>query len=265
MAAADLLVVILAVIAEQINYIYMFSDFLLTLPVCSLALVLRLATTDWSVWFTVAFTIDRYIAICCQKLRKRYCTERTATMVILIVCAGGCAKSTPFYFAMDRRRCVASNEYLTSSGWRIYELFDSIITPLLPICLILLFNALTIRHIIAANKVRRAVRNSSENGKDPELESRKKSMILLFTLSANFVLLWMPYVIHSLTWQTENYTYADKYFSTPIYILQQFGFMLQLLSSCTNTCIYGLTQRKFREELKNGLKYLFTLNRQVGT
>ncbi|XP_072884225.1 probable G-protein coupled receptor 139 [Hemitrygon akajei] len=263
MAVADLVVVLLAVIAQQINYIYVFSDFLLTIPVCPLALVLRLAAMDCSVWMTVAFTFDRYVAICCQKLRKGYCTNRTAMVLILAVCAGSLAKCTPFYFVVHPERCIPSDEYLTSSAWRAHEIFDSIMTPLLPICLIMLFNVLTARHIIAANKVRRKLRNSSENEKDAELESRRKSIILLFAVSVNFILLWMPYVIHSVSWQTENYSYADKYFSTPKYILQQFGYMLQMLSTCTNTCVYGLTQKKMREELKNGLKYLFTLNKRL--
>lgn len=241
----------------------MFANFLLTTPLCALIFVLRVATTDCSVWLTVAFTFDRYVTICCQNLRKKYCTERTATAVIGTVCVGCCSKSIPFYFTSDPRRCVSTAEYLTSSGWRAYELFDCITTPLLPICLILLFNALTVRHIIAANRVRQGLRNSSENQKDPEVENRRRSMIWLFALSANFILLWIPYVVHSMNWQAENYTYTDRYFSTPIYIVQQFGFMLQFLSTCTNTCIYALTQRKFREELKNGVKYILTCNGQL--
>ncbi|XP_072884248.1 probable G-protein coupled receptor 139 [Hemitrygon akajei] len=263
MAAADLMVLVLAVILEQINYIYLFSDFLLITPVCTVALVLRLSSTECSVWFTVAFTFDRYVAICCQNLQKRYSTEKAASVVILTVAAAGCAKCVPFYFSVDPKRCVSTAEYLTSSAWRAYELFDSITTPLLPFALILLFNALTVRQILATNKVRQGLRGSNENQKDCEVENRRKSIILLFALSTNFILLWLPYVVHSMNWQMVNYSYADRYFSTPTYVLQQFGFTLQMLCTCTNTCIYGLTQRKFREELKNGMKYLFTLNKQL--
>lgn len=260
MAAADLMVVVFAVILEKINYIYLFANFLLVPPVCSVTLVLGMVAMDCSVWYTVAFTFDRFIAICCQNLRNRYCTERTSCVVIGTVGLVSCAQSFPFYFAVDPRRCVPKAEYFTSSVWRAYESFDSIMTPLVPIFLILLFNALTVRYIIAANRIRRGLRNSSEIEKDPEVENRRKSMILLFAISANFIVLCMPYVVHSLNWQVENYTYADKYFSTPIYILQQFGSIFLLLSSCSNTCIYVLTLRKFREELKNGVSYLVTLN-----
>lgn len=268
MAAADFIVVVIAIIAEQINNIYMFANFLLITPVCSLTLVFKIASIDCSVWFTVAFTFDRYIAICSQRIREKYCTQRTATVVIVTVGALACIRCIPVYFVVEPLviidnipwRCVQIPEFFTSLMWQIYEYFDSILTPLLPICLILLFNCLTVRSIISANRVRQALRGNSESQNDSELKNRKKSMILLFALSTNFVLLSMPYVIHSMIWQPVNYFYTDKYVSTPTYIMQQCGFILQALCTCSNTCIYGLTQRKFRQELKNGVKYLFTLN-----
>ncbi|XP_072884222.1 probable G-protein coupled receptor 139 [Hemitrygon akajei] len=223
MAAADFMVVVIAIIAEKINNLYFYASFLLITPVCALMLVVKIAFMDCSVWLTVAFTFDRYVAICCQKLRKRYCTERIATIVIGSVAMVSSVRSVPLYF--------------------VVEPFEIIV-----------------RNIIAANRVRRGLRSNSENQKDSEVENRRKSMILLFALSANFILLWMPYVIHSMKWQTVNYSYTNKYLNTPPYILQQCGFMLQFLSTCTNTCAYGLTQRKFREELKNGVKFVLTLN-----
>ncbi|XP_072913644.1 probable G-protein coupled receptor 139 [Hemitrygon akajei] len=268
MATADLMGVIFTAIILHCNRIYNYADFLFIHPICALILVLSIAITDCSVWFTVGFTFDRFVAICCQKLRERYCTERTAAAVLVTVVVVSFARCVPFYFIMEpeivinnvRWRCVYTSEYLTSPAWKDYELFDSILTPLLPICLILLFNVLTVRHIVLANRVRRSLRNNSVNQKDPELKNRRNSMILLFALSANFVLLWLPYVVHSMNWQMQNYSYTDKYLNTPVYILQQVGLMMKFLSTCTNTCIYTLTQRKFRGELRNGVKYLLTLN-----
>ncbi|XP_078260768.1 putative G-protein coupled receptor 139 [Rhinoraja longicauda] len=268
MAAADFMVIVFAIVFEPINNIYFYSGFLLITPVCALSHLFKLASMDCSVWFTVAFTFDRFIAICCQSLRKRYCTERAAAIIMVTVATVSCLRCIPFYFVVEPYaiidnvpwRCVPIPEYFTSFAWKAFEVIDSIITPLLPISFILLFNGLTVRHIIVANKIRRGLRGSSENQKDSEVENRRKSMILLFALSTNFILLWLPYVIHSMNWQAENMTYTDKSLNTPIYVFQQCGAMLIALSTCTNTCIYGLTQRMFRKELKNGMKYVFTLN-----
>ncbi|XP_072094339.1 probable G-protein coupled receptor 139 [Mobula birostris] len=268
MAAADLMGVIIAVVLSEINNIYNYAFPLLITPICAVTLVLRVTAMDCSVWLTVAFTFDRCIAICSQKLRERYCTERTATIAIVIVCLWSCAKDVPLYFAVEPIiiidnipwRCILTMDFLTLPAWKAHQLFNTITTPLLPICLILLFNALTVSHIIAANRVRRGLRNSREKRNDPEVENRRKSIILLFALSANFILLWIPFIVYTMNWQVQNYSYKDKYLNTPSYILQQFGFMLQFLSTCTNTCIYTLSQRKFREEVKGGLKRLVTLN-----
>ncbi|XP_069766649.1 probable G-protein coupled receptor 139 [Narcine bancroftii] len=270
MAAADLIVVVIGVVMDQINNMYVYSSYLLQTPICAAILVLRLASMDCSVWLTVTFTFDRCISICSQKLRKIYCTERTATGVVVTVGFWSCVRFVPFYFSVGPYitienvpwRCILKDEYFIAPLWKAYQLFNSIITPLLPIGLIVLFNALTVTHIMAANRVRQRLRNKCENRKDPEVENRRKSMILLVVLSVNFILLWTPYVVYTMIWQVQNYSYTDRYLNTPKYILQQFGFMLQFLCTCTNTCIYTLSQKNFRNELSNAVKCLFTLNRQ---
>ncbi|XP_067882040.1 probable G-protein coupled receptor 139 [Heterodontus francisci] len=269
MSAADLLLVILNVILNRINNIYFPVSFLFITPVCAVRVALLLANLDCSVWFTVAFTCDRFVAICCQKLKTKYCTKRTVGFVIVTVSVVSCVRSIPWYFVFVPLIiiddvpwfCILTPYYYTSTFWSAYEWIHSIITPLLPFVFILVFNALTVRNIITANRLRKGLRGhgKGQNHIDPEMENRRKSIILLFALSANFILLWIPYVVHSLNWQVKNFNYADKNLSDPIYIAQQFGFMLRLLNSCTNTCIYALTQSKFREELKNGLKYPFSL------
>ncbi|XP_069771767.1 probable G-protein coupled receptor 139 [Narcine bancroftii] len=268
MAMADLISVVTGVLFDQINNIHHYSPYLFITPICALNIVVRLSVMDSSVWLTVAFTFDRSIAICSQKLRERYCTERTAAVVTLMVPLVTCARYVPCYFAVkplyvnDRIPwyCIENTEFVVTPQFRAYRVFNSIMTPLLPFCLIILFNTLIISHIIFVNKLRRSLRKNSERQKDSEVENRRKSMFLLFALSINFILLWIPFTICFMKWPTQNYFYLDKYLNTPSYVLQQCGFMLQFLSTCTNTCIYTLSQREFRKQLKNGVKYFFTLN-----
>ncbi|XP_048381255.1 probable G-protein coupled receptor 139 [Stegostoma tigrinum] len=268
MSTADLLLVILNVILNRINNLYFPVTFLSITPVCASRVVLCLAALDCSVWFTVAFTFDRFVAICCQKLRAKYCNKRTAFAVIVTVSVVCCLRSITWYFVLIPAFvidnvpwfCIITSDYYTSLFWKVNEWVDIIIIPLLPITLILVFNALTIRHIITANRIRCRLQlhGNGKNNTDPEVVNRRKSIILLFALSANFVLFWMTHVIRSLIWQEVNYNYEDKTLNDPTFVFQEIGFMLRLLNSCTNTCIYALTQTKFREELINGVKYPFT-------
>uniref|UniRef100_UPI00398ED57C probable G-protein coupled receptor 139 n=1 Tax=Pristiophorus japonicus TaxID=55135 RepID=UPI00398ED57C len=264
MAAADLLVIITDVILVRINDYYFPTTFLYITPVCSFHITLNRAVTDISVWLTIAFIFDRFVTICWQKLRTKYCTEKTASLVIGTVCLLFCIKNIPWFFIYEPFYtidhvpwgCNVKPEYYTVTAWVTFDWINRCLTPLLPIFLILLLNALTVGNILAANRVRRRLRGSKkdENHNDPEMENRRKSIILLFAVSGNFILLWMAYVIYFLLMRiTNHYYYTD--FNDPMYIADFTSYMLLLLSCCTNTCIYAVTQTKFRDELKNGLKF----------
>ncbi|XP_067869847.1 probable G-protein coupled receptor 139 [Heterodontus francisci] len=268
MAVTDLLVIITSVVINRISGIYFPGSFLSITPVCSVSITLTYVARVWSVWLTVTFTFDRFVSICCQKLKTKYCTEKTATIVIGTVCVLGCLSNIPWYFIHEPIYiidnvpwyCRLKDIRYTSPIWTAFDWFDSILTPCTPFLLILLFNSLTVRHILVASRGRRRLRihSNGENQSDPEMESRRKSIILLFTITGSFMLLWLTYVVQFLHVRITN-DYNIKSFNDPKFILQETGNMLQLLSSCTNTFIYAAIQRKFRVEVKNLIKYPFNL------
>ncbi|XP_059499760.1 probable G-protein coupled receptor 139 [Stegostoma tigrinum] len=270
MAVTDFLVIIAAVILSRLRVIYFPANFLSTTPGCSVIIVFSCASRDSSVWLTVAFTFDRYLAICCPELKTKYCTEKTAVVVITVVCMMCCLKNIPFYFIYEPMYmidkvpwyCSIKASNYISIAWRVYDWLDRILTPCLPFVLILLLNVLTVRHILLASRVRRRLR-AERNGKnqgDSEMESRRKSIVLLFAISGSFLLLWLTYVVNFLFVQISGSNYSiGSNANDPKFILQECGYMLQLLSSCTNTCIYAGTQTKFRRELKDAFKLFFNL------
>ncbi|XP_048465101.1 probable G-protein coupled receptor 139 [Rhincodon typus] len=266
MAVTDLLVLITAVVLNRISVIYFPVLFLSTTPVCSLKITVIYIVRDCSVWLTVVFTIDRFIAICCQNFKAKYCTKKMATVVIGIVCTVSCVKNFPWYFVYEPLYlvngvpwyCNIKLSFYTELAWTAFDWVDRILNPCSPFLIMLILNFLTVRNIVLANKARKRLRLQTirENQIDPEMESRRKSIILLFTISGSFLLLWMTYVINFLYVRFTNSNYSTgSTGNNPRFILQEGGNMLQLLSCCTNTCIYAATQSKFREEFKNALKY----------
>ncbi|XP_072123007.1 probable G-protein coupled receptor 139 [Mobula birostris] len=262
MAASDLLVVITGVILNRIVGTYFPGSIMSMTPICSFKIVLIYASRDISVWLTVAFTFDRFVAICCGKLKTRYCTEKVASAVVWTVFTLGCLQNIPWYFKFEPLYiinetswyCHTKATFYTAPLWIIYSAFNCIATPFLPFFLIMLLNIVTVRIIVVASEARKSLRR--HNNKDPEMENRKKSIVLLFAISGSFVLLWMTFIIHFLHYRiTNTLTYTG--YDDPVFILQEVGYMLLLLSCCTNTCIYAVTQQKFREELKTSLKYPF--------
>ncbi|XP_078286301.1 putative G-protein coupled receptor 139 [Rhinoraja longicauda] len=268
MAAADLLVVITSVILRRIDDLYFPLSFLFLTKVCSAHTFVIHAAVDISVWFTLSFTLDRYVTICCFKLRAKYCTEQTATWVIAIVCALACCKNIPWYFTNQpivveqgvQWGCAMKTDFYADCTWIFYRWFHYFLSSLLPMFLILLLNVFTVGHILAANKARKILMGSKEdaNQNDAEIESRRRSIILLFAISGNYILLWLTYLVFFIYTQIRKRFYSNGY-NDPIYIADQTSYMLLLLSCGTNTGIYAVTQTKFRAELKNGVKYPFKM------
>uniref|UniRef100_UPI00398E3688 probable G-protein coupled receptor 139 n=1 Tax=Pristiophorus japonicus TaxID=55135 RepID=UPI00398E3688 len=260
MAAADLMVLIFDVILDEINYAYFPYSFLNYTPICSLNLALCYSFIDCSVWLTVVFTFDRFIAICYQTLRTKYCTEKTAAVAIAVVCFLSVLENVPVYFVFEPRKiignipwsCYVKSSCYTSPIWIAFLWFESILTPFAPFFLIVLLNALTIRHIVLVNRVRSGLRanNSGENRTDPEMENRRKSIILLFAISGNFILLWMVHLTVFICVQFTDTQFMEANANNSFTIAEQSGYMLRCLSACTNTFIYAVSQSKFREELK---------------
>ncbi|XP_078286302.1 putative G-protein coupled receptor 139 [Rhinoraja longicauda] len=260
MAAADLLVIVAEVILRQIHHQYFPVNFLDLTAVCILRRLLRRVSTDCSVWFTVTFTFDRYVAICCQKLKTKYCTRQTAVAVLASTVVLFCLKNVPFSFTYQAGQvidkvswfCYLKPSYYAEPGWMGLDCFDRILTPLLPFIVILLLNALTVRHILVASRVRKALRGQSkgENCSDPEMESRRRSIVLLLTLSGSFVLLWLPNVVEFFYYQFTGSELNDYE-----YIFHQVGSLLKNLNCCTNTVIYVVTQSKFRVQMKSAVIY----------
>ncbi|XP_067882469.1 probable G-protein coupled receptor 139 [Heterodontus francisci] len=267
MAAADLLVIILYLILRHIPIRYRETFLALyDICVCNIHATLLYAATDCSVWFTVSFTFDRFVAICCQKLKIRYCKEKTADMVLGTVTVLSCLKDITWYFLVSNQYshfnspwfCRVKTDVLSSLVWGTIAFLHSIITPGVAFVLILLLTAFTVRHMKVASRARRRLRphSSGESPRDPEMDNRRKSIIFLFVISGNFILLWSELMVHSIWkcmwWLVYNSAILPAF-------LMEMGFMLQLLSCCTNTCIYAVTQTKFRSQLKNVVMYPITI------
>ncbi|XP_043540288.1 thyrotropin-releasing hormone receptor-like [Chiloscyllium plagiosum] len=267
MAVTDLLVIITAVLLNRITGIYFPFSFMSVTPICSLRIALICGSIDCSAWLTVAFTFDRFVSICCQKLKMNYCTDKTARWIIGIVCTLSYLRNIFWYFIFVPVYIIDNVPWFCvifykSLAWAAYDLILVIFSPCLPFLVILLLNALTVRHIIMANRARRRLRNqiSGDNQKDPEMEKRRKSIVLLFAISTSVIVLYILYFMTVVYVRIANVTYfADSDFSDSTFILEENAYMLQFLCSSVNPFIYAGTQNKFRDELKRGVLCPFSM------
>ncbi|XP_060709423.1 compound eye opsin BCRH2-like [Hemiscyllium ocellatum] len=259
MATADLLFILVNVILWQLKIIYFPTNFLDLTPVCSFIFVLIHVTTDCSVWFTVLFSFDRFVVICCQKLKRKYWTDKTLAVTLATIGILLCSKNIPFYFLFQPEwivdnvpwGCQVKSSFFTDPRWLGFNWFDNVLTPFIPLVLILLMNTLTVRHIVVVSRVRKALKGPStgESHKDAEMESRRKSMITLFTISTSFILLWIVYVTSFL------YNFIN---GTTLTVFAPIGYLIKDFSCSTNTLFYAVTLSKFRAKFKNAVHQLVT-------
>ncbi|XP_072892365.1 probable G-protein coupled receptor 139 [Hemitrygon akajei] len=259
MAVADLAVVLIEVAFYQIVEAYGAYWLQPSVPFCLVHYVLCYLSLDCSVWLTVAFTFDRFVAICWSKIQTKYCTPRIAGWVIGAICVAFCLKNVPYYFlhrknAINSLKCFSKGGLHMDSEFEWFYWLDRLLNPLLPFFLIFVLNILTVRRILVASRVRRGLRGqrNSEKQQDPEMKSRRQSIVLLFTLSASFLLCWAT---TTLVFIFMRCLYRDLETSIRLWRAQRAGAVIQLFSCCTNTFIYGVTQTKFREQLKNVLLF----------
>ncbi|XP_078075215.1 putative G-protein coupled receptor 139 [Mustelus asterias] len=263
MAIADLLVCIFNVTLVGIFRSHFPYSFLMYTSVCRVTAFMQVFSVQLSVWSTTLFTLDRFVAICCPKLKLKYCTRKTATVILAAGSVLSFVINCPVYFRYEPNSVVANvqwgcrtvNGYVSSPAWIAYKWVARLSVPLLPFPLLLLLNSLTVQHILVASRSRRALKahGPGEGSSDPVLKSRRTTIVLLFTISGSFMVLWMPIVILDLLFDfTEIPTLED---ASSLHLTMRITLLMMYSSTCTNTCIYILTQRRFREEILNMLKY----------
>ncbi|XP_048474483.1 probable G-protein coupled receptor 139 [Rhincodon typus] len=266
MAITDLLVIIINVIVYHI-FIYHFPfSFLSHTPVCRVILYLTAVSLDLSVWYVVSFTFDRFVVICCQKFQIKYCTKRTAVAVIITFLFLTLLKEIPILFQFEPNQiinkvqwgCRQRAAYFSSPAGIAFVWFYSTSVVWLPFGLIFLFNSITVRRILVANRTRSVLMcRGSENHRDSETENRRKSIILLLSISVTFILLWLTNAVSFVTTRFVSTRYYQGNQNNPDYIATETGSFLKLLSCFQNPCIYAVAQRKFRAELKSVVKSPF--------
>ncbi|XP_078075216.1 putative G-protein coupled receptor 139 [Mustelus asterias] len=267
MAIADLLVCIFNVTLVGILLHHFPYSFLMYTSVCSFISFIEVSSVQLSVWSTTLFTLDRFVAICCPKLKLKYCTRRTAIVILAAVSVLSFVMNIPVYFRYEPYSVVANVQwgcrtvkgYVSSPAWIAYKWVANLSVPLLPFPLLLLLNILTVRHILMASRSRRALKahGPGEGSSDLVLKSRRTTIVLLFSVSGSFMVLWMPIVILDLLFDFTEIPTLEG--ASSLHLAMRITLLIMYSSICTNTCIYILTQRRFREEILNMVKYPFIL------
>lgn len=121
---------------------------------CETYAMLFLVTQYLAPVIVLAFSVDRFIAVCCPFQKKRYCTMARAVKVV-IVCVTSCillGAVQPYLWTYDRdvMECTVREEaqrYGQRSLWSVWSWISELVVFLLVPLLVFAFNVMVIREI----------------------------------------------------------------------------------------------------------------------
>ncbi|XP_013793704.1 FMRFamide receptor-like [Limulus polyphemus] len=166
------------------------------------ALLLTDASSNTSVWLTVSFTVERYIAVCHPIKGKVYCTESRAKKVVIIVAFICCCLTLPTLFEWTVIEVIdpLTNKTLvqpTFSEFGMNVLYKNIyywlcvfLFVFIPLVLLTIFNSFLVRSIHASS----AQRHTMTRRRDTRDSSRqeRKITVMLIAVVVLFMICQLP-------------------------------------------------------------------------
>ncbi len=215
------------------------------------------------IWLTLTFTVERYIGVCHPMKGKVLCTPERAQYITIGVCVCAAVITFPefFEFTVEEKTgpnnsTILSNKYTAFGSASAYQwgyiYMNQALFTFLPLILLLIFNTLLIRAVMAATKRRKSMSNVSQNDRqDRQQREQQKITIMLISVVLVFLMCQLPQAIQNLYLTyliaTKRLTQENRYI---LIITANVFNLLVMLNSSGNFILYSSFSLKFRRTFK---------------
>lgn len=203
-----------------------------------------------SIYTTVAFTVERYLAVCRPLLAQKHCTISRARKSVIIIVLCSIIYNVPrmfedtLIFSFDpytnkTKAQIQKTKFGNSSTYRhVYFIYMQLIVMLLvPTILLVVLNTLLIRAVKKSQKTQGRV-CSSHNGAS---RTRRDNNLTIMLISVIFV-----FIICQVPSIADNICYATIENSNTFIKLTTISNLMVITNSAANFYLYCLFGKKFR-------------------
>ncbi|XP_043285868.1 thyrotropin-releasing hormone receptor [Venturia canescens] len=157
---------------------------------CQFFIYLPTLCSFLSVWFVVAFTVERFIAVCYPLRRQSMCTVARAKSILISLTILGLVLCSPvLWFSRPRPAghkinitvCKLAEEW--ESWASVFNVADTILTFVLPFTVIVVLNSLIVKSVWRLARVRRTMTTSTRSTKNEKASSSSSKSIPRSTVS----------------------------------------------------------------------------------
>ena len=217
---------------------------------------LTLAAYTLGIWITVAFTIDRYLAIT-KPLLAALRTKKTTFIISLIVTVFSVASVVPSMFDRyveyrynPKYGQVIGVMVFSKLGLNpIYNMISfwlrCIINMVIPFPLLAVFNILVAKRLFATSKIRKSMQQHQDD--DTENTERQISRILVAIVTVFFLCnIWAT--VHTIAIATNRMyvVYQNPYWR----VFGHFASAMTSANNCVNFLLYQICSKEFRSRVK---------------
>ncbi|XP_074650134.1 FMRFamide receptor-like [Tubulanus polymorphus] len=225
------------VILTSLFLIYLVNFVPILICTVQVAYPTALTAQTATIWITVSFTVERFIAVCHPLRAASMCTIRRARIVIFGVSLSSVLYNLPRWFEykltpkwQPERTNFGNNPIFTNTYYMIYLPIMCII----PLCVLSVVNIFLIR----------AVRESSHQRADMNVrQSRENNVtIMLVSVVVVFIICQVPALVYNVAYAIDRNITLSYSFQ----VLSNFRNFLVVVNSTINFLLYCAFGQKFR-------------------
>ena len=253
LAVSDTVVLILGLLADWLEWTGIVNFKELHIWTCKFYKFSFFTAGDVAIWFIVAFTFDRFVAVCFPFHKRSVCTARRAVAASVCLLVLAVAKNFhefwtrghEFYRGDELIRCGVSDEY-RYFHWYVRPWIAFTVIMAAPFCIILLCNCLIVRTLVHAQRRRVSQTQASSNTSAAFIQTT----LMCLSVSFCFLVCIAPSIV--LLIGKPYWTIAKR---NPAYdIAKHFSNQLVYVNHSINFFLYCLTGERFRRELTDLFK-----------